>query len=544
MEKKTKVLIICGAVVAAIAVIYIGLSVYFMNHFYFGSKISGVNVSGASLDRAKEKVQQGMDNYELVITERDGTTDIILGSEMGLLVEWNGSLEECLAAQKGFDWIYKLFVPETYDEVCKLSYDKAALEKAIDSSSCMAEEKQVMPQNATVSEYSLETGYTLVPSVPGTAIDKEKLMLEVGKCIKNLNKDLNLEECGAYYQPEIGDEDEKLLATIAQLNKCLSTVVTYQVGSSTQVLNASVFQPWLYVNDALEVCINDESLTAYVKALASTYNTCYSPKKLMTSYGKEVTISNSHYGWKVNNDVEKAAIIANIMAGDVITRDLNYSMVANSHDGNDYGNSYVEINLTAQHLFLYVNGQLIIESDLVSGNLAKGYNSPTGAYGVTYKEKNATLNGADYSTPVDYWMPFAGNVGMHDATWRGSFGGSIYKRNGSHGCINLPWSAAKTIFSYVDAGFPVLVYNLAGTQSAKGVAQDQAYVVVDLIKAIGPVTLNSEPAILNARAKYNALSATAKKYVSNYQVLVDAEKTLAKLKEQIIVDPLVPSSKY
>jgi len=78
------------------------------------------------------------------------------------------------------------------------------------------------------------------------------------------------------------------------------------------------------------------------------------------------------------------------------------------------------------------------------------------------------LNGEDYSTPVDYWMPFAGNVGMHDATWRGSFGGDIYLNNGSHGCVNLPWSSAKTIYENVDAGFPVLVYQLAGTESVQG----------------------------------------------------------------------------
>ena len=199
---------------------------------------------------------------------------------------------------------------------------------------------------------------------------------------------------------------------------------------------------------------------------------------------------------------------------------------------NDYGNSYVEINLTAQHLFMYVDGALVVESDFVSGNLSKGYYTPTGAYGLTYKERNATLNGQDYSTPVSYWMPFAGNVGMHDATWRGSFGGSIYKRNGSHGCVNLPYSAAKTIYENISANFPVLVYELAGTESAKGIAQEQAYAVIDLIKAIGPVVLESEAAIQLARSKYDALSDTAKGYVTNYQVLIDAENMLAVLKAQ------------
>ena len=70
-------------------------------------------------------------------------------------------------------------------------------------------------------------------------------------------------------------------------------------------------------------------------------------------------------------------------------RELNYSMTANSHGKNDYGDSYVEINLTAQHMFLYKDGKLVIDSDFVSGNVSKNNATPTGAYGVTYTEKNA-----------------------------------------------------------------------------------------------------------------------------------------------------------
>ena len=79
-----------------------------------------------------------------------------------------------------------------------------------------------------------------------------------------------------------------------------------------------------------------------------------------------------------------------------------------------------------------------MESDFVSGNLSKGWGTPAGTYPLTYKQRNAVLKGEGYRTPVDYWMPFNGGIGMHDATWRSSFGGTIYKTGGSHGCINLP----------------------------------------------------------------------------------------------------------
>ncbi len=533
LDKKKKIILSIGAAVAALLVIYFGLSIYFMSHFYFGTTINGVAVWGRSVESAKDTMQDAMDNYELTVKERDGSTDVISGNDIDMVVAWDGEIDTFLEKQNGFAWVIKLFKPDRHVSPMDISYNESKLTNEINNLSCFKKENQIQPQNAGISEYSAENGYELVPAVQGTIINKDAVKTNVKSYILGFKTELDLNAAQCYVLPEINDDDERLLAAIDQLNKALDTVITYQVGESTQVLDASTFQPWLYVDEDLNVCVDDEKLTEYVKGLASTYNTCYTARTFMTSYGTEVTIGNSHYGWKVDNDGEKAAIIADIMNGQAITRDLTYSMTANSHEGNDYGNSYVEINLTAQHLFLYVDGELVLESDFVSGDVSKEYNTPTGVFGLTYKEKDATLNGANYSTPVDYWMPFNGNIGMHDATWRGSFGAAIYKRNGSHGCINLPWSKAKEIYEYVDTGFPVLVYELPGTQSALANAMDQGYAVYDAIKEIGEVSLESEATIVAIRTQYDALSDTAKAYVGNYQVLLDAEAALANLKASV-----------
>ncbi len=131
-------------------------------------------------------------------------------------------------------------------------------------------------------------------------------------------------------------------------------------------------------------------------------------------------------------------------------REPVYLTTANSHGEHDYGDSYVEINLTNQHLFLYKDGKLVVESDFVSGNLSKGHDTPTGAFGLTYKTMNAVLRGPDYETRLPTGCRLTAIVGMHDATWRNKFGGSIYKTGGSHGCINLPASAAKKIYETID----------------------------------------------------------------------------------------------
>ena len=148
--------------------------------------------------------------------------------------------------------------------------------------------------------------------------------------------------------------------------------------------------------------VDEEGVLSFVKELASKYNTCYKPKELKTSYGSTVTISNGPYGWKINNSEEVAQILDDLKAGKKVEREPVYSQTANSHGENDYGNSYVEINLTAQHLFLYKDGVLVTESDFVSGNVAKGHATPGGAFMLTYKTLNAVLRGPDYETPVTY----------------------------------------------------------------------------------------------------------------------------------------------
>ena len=315
------------------------------------------------------------------------------------------------------------------------------------------------------------------------------------------------------------------------MNKRLDMKIVYTVGSTNDQVPADEIASWLSADDNLKLTLNTDAMSDYISEMGKKYNTFGKNKQLKTSYGQEVTVVGGAYGWKIDPSGELEQLSEDVLAGKDVSRDFVYRYTAASHDGNDYGNSYVEINLTAQHLFLYVDGKKVLETDFVSGNPNKGNATPTGAYGITYKEENATLNGENYSTPVNYWMPFNGNVGMHDATWRSKFGGSIYKTNGSHGCVNLPLSAAKTIFGYVSKGFPVLVYTMGGTENTS-LDQDAVNAVINQINSIGAVTAASETAIKAAEEAYAALSDVSKAAVTNYATLQAAEASLSAIKSQ------------
>lgn len=121
----------------------------------------------------------------------------------------------------------------------------------------------------------------------------------------------------------------------------------------------------------------------------------------------------------------------------------------------DYAN-HVEVSIADQKLWYYKNGKLFLTSNIVSGQKYQ-HGTPKGRYRIQWKATDTYLVGDDYKTHVNYWMPFNGDVGLHDATWRGSFGGSIYTYNGSHGCVNLPYSVAQKIFYNIKIGTLVIV---------------------------------------------------------------------------------------
>lgn len=545
MSLKKKLIIVFSAVfliiVTALVIMYMTISSYFRSHFYEGTTINGIDVSKYTVEEAEEAIQSLIENYEYVITGRGDVTATISGEEIGLVVDWDNLIGEFQASQNGYDWLSKRKNPDVYEVPIVVAYDEGMLTTVMDALTFFAEENQIAPSDARISDYDPETGYRVISAVQGNTIVKDVVVETIKEDILDLKTELNLESLDCYLKPEIVDETE-FQAIVDELNKVLSTVITYNIGEAVHVLDKTLIYPWISLDENMQVCINEEEVDAFVNEMYSSYTTCYRAKKLMTSYGQEVTISKSYYGWKVDKTAEKAAILDEIRNGATVTRDLHYSMTANSHEGNDFGNSYVEINLTAQHIFLYVDGELVVESDFVSGDLATGNPTVTGAFSLTYKKKDAVLNGDDYSTPVTYWMPFFGDYGMHDATWRSTFGASIYKRDGSHGCVNLPKKVAKVIFENIDKGFPVLVYELAGTESEKGIAQDQAYVVIDAIDAIGEVTLSSGGAILSARNQYDALSDMAKGYVTNYKSLKAAEAAYELLGGEYVFEDVIPNT--
>lgn len=531
-EKKKKLFPVkaAAAVFCLAAVIYFGFTIYFHMHFLPATTLNGISVSGKSKKEVEDQITEEINGYILVIKERGETEEIIRGTDLSLKPEFKDSISKKIKEQNAFLWPAAFFRPKELSEPTMVSFDKEKLKKAAGKLACMQKEYQKEPKDAHCSEYT-PGGYQIVPEEQGTKIKEKQLLETLEDAVGNLKESVSLEEESCYEEPKVTSDDGDLIKLVDNLNRYAKASVTYEVGDKQEVLDGSIIHTWLAV-DKTEVSIDEKAVEEYVDDLAASYNTVFRKHTLKTSYGKTIDITNGDYGWKVDKEGEKEQLLKDIEGGKAVSREITYSQRAKSHGENDYGDTYVEINLTAQHLYFYKNGSLVTESDFVSGNISKNYDTPTGIYGLTYKERDAVLRGENYASPVTYWMPFCNNVGMHDASWRSSFGGNIYKTSGSHGCINLPKSAAEKIFENIEEGDPVIVYTLPGTESAAAAAQEAAQ-VVNLINSIGEVTFESEPAIAMARKMYNMLSPKGQAQVTNYSLLEAAEAQLAALKAML-----------
>lgn len=227
-------------------------------------------------------------------------------------------------------------------------------------------------EDAMISKYSEKDGYTIIPEEEGTVVEEEKFFEVLENAVLNLKDSISMVDEDCYVKPEYTKDSEEIVKLAETMNKYVSTVVTYDFGDSQEVLNGKTIWQWVSVNEKKHTAkLSQEKIEEYVANLADTYNTAGKSKSLKSSYGTNVTVSGGDYGWKIDQEKEAEALKEHIKKGETVSKEPEYSQTAGSRAGNDYGDTYVEVNLTAQHLYYYKNGSLILETDFVSGNDAR-----------------------------------------------------------------------------------------------------------------------------------------------------------------------------
>lgn len=463
------------AAVVLLVVIYGSIGIYYRSHFLPNTFVqvlpafNDIDCSGLTAVQAASLMDAQVQEYTLTVTGRDyatGNSGAVLGTitpgDIQLSFEDTlSSAESIMEYQEWLLWIKNLVSYSDHHSLIQgVTYDKEMLENVVRGWDACQSKNMLLAQDAYISQYSEELkGFEVMPETKGTELDMSQVLEAVAAALEAHQTSLDLEAAGLYKTAQILQDDTRLTDPVKTANSWLGTKITYDWNGEEVVLDREIIRDWVSIEDG-EAVLDEEAVASFVSEQAREHNTYGKKKKFTTALGVELTLSSPNYGWRTDTAGETEELIRLIQEGTVTDREPLYANEAKvKSTENDIGNSYVELDLTNQHMYLFQDGIIVLESDFVSGNVSAGNATPQGIFGVTYKTTDAILRGEDYETPVKYWMPFYGNYGMHDATWRRSFGGTIYITNGSHGCINLPLSAAKQLYQYVSAGFPVICYH-------------------------------------------------------------------------------------
>ena len=217
----------------------------------------------------------------------------------------------------------------------------------------------------------------------------------------------------------------------------------------------------------MKVTLDESAVREWMREFGKKYDTVGTTRSITTPNGKTVDVSGGTYGWSVDEDSETKTLIESIKNGEVKEKTPAYVQEAASHSAQDWGSTYVEVDLTDQHMWYIVDGSVAFEADVVTGLPTPDRETPAGVYSILELKRDKTLVGETdpetgepiYETPVSYWMRVTWTgIGFHDATWQSSFGGSRYQTNGSHGCINMSYDEAATLYGMLSIGTPVVMH--------------------------------------------------------------------------------------
>lgn len=441
-------------ILAGIFLAYLAASVYFMEHFFLGTAVNGENVEFQTVKQVNSLILEQAEGYGLTLLERGGTEESMTAQQLGMSFSETENVRNYKRIQNGFLWPRMFWQQDTYQIAPDITFDEETFDETLASLSCVREGEE--PEDARV-ELTAD-GYELYPEQQGSRIKEDVLKEQVRAAAETLTETVDLEEAGCYEAPSLTADSPEITELTAKLDQWFATEVTYEFGSQTEVVDSSVVAGFIQL-DGCEASLSEEAVREWVAGLADRRDTYKKSRQFNSTLRGVITVSGGNYGWQIDQETETAALLASVEKGETAAKQPAWSREGKAWgDNNDVGDTYIEVDMGAQHMWAYKDGALLIDTDVVTGNISRNYGTPSMVAAIQYKDRNAVLRGDNYATPVKYWMPFYGNYGIHDASWRREFGGTVYLTNGSHGCVNTPPAAMKVIFENMDSGTPVVLY--------------------------------------------------------------------------------------
>ena len=369
---------------------YVGLVFYFEDHYFYNTKIGGEDYSYKTPVEAEDMIYSKLQNYSLEITGREDVYDVILPGEIEMEYIFDDSLVQIKQEQKPILWILGFFKEYSYDLPRIVEYKEEALDQKLEGLTFFKRENIRAPSNAYIAYSEEANQYVIIAAKPGMEVLKDKAVEVIKEAILSLQTSVDLEDAGCYKIAAVDEDNEDLKAALETANRYLSANITYDWNENEVLVDRDVIRDWVTINGN-KVELDEEEITKFLQEQAEEYDTYNKNRIFETTDAREIELIGNAYGWETDVKTETEALTKAVKNGETIEKVPAHSDVAPAAGQVEIGDSYVEIDLGNQHLYLYVDGELILESDFVSGNASRGWNTPAGVFSLTYKTRNAVL---------------------------------------------------------------------------------------------------------------------------------------------------------
>ena len=500
-KKSVKLLVALACALMALGMAGCGKKAY--KTFPEKYKLASVDVGGMTADEAKKAIKTAVGKYKISVKLDDASFDMT-AKDLGLKYNDKADLQELINAankDKKPEKQVKLFKMDKSDELETALVDSYITAKTQSQSDAAAQSdkdtdanddeqkkaatdtqtfdiRSIVPYRATIA-YNADAGqFEGVDGVSGDAPVYDNAATNLTSAVKKLKDKVELTSATGYVDGEKATDSEQVKNALKEANAYLDVTVTCNFTpatgeAATEAVGKDQIAQWLIVgNDGLSVSLDGENMATYCTELAKKHDV--SKKKtgqFKTTGGSIINVPVASSGQTVDGNKLYEAIAEAVNNKKSATVEAVYSEAKEEETGEyvTYGGNYCEVDLTNQMVYVYKNGELVVSSQCVTGCISKGHGTPTGVYSIFSRDKDRYLRGDGYKSWVNFFIPFNGGIGFHDASWRSTFGGNIYMYSGSHGCINMPYSAAKKLYENVTLDEKVIVYG--GVDKVAGKAQ-------------------------------------------------------------------------
>ena len=465
-----KPVLICGIVVLVLLIVYLAGMLYYNDKFLNGTMVNGSDVGGMTLQKANDQLSKKVNGQSLKLIFNDGQSEVLQSAQLGVSYNKDNSLNQLMKNQNKWAWFIGFFKNEknTLTDLIQISDEN--LTNGIASMEHAKEENQIAPTDAYI-QYK-DGSFSIIEETLGSKFNIEELVKNIKVALSEGKQQLDVTKANGYVKPQVYKDDQDLNNQLKAANEYCLSAITYTTPKGKEiVLDGSTLITWLSKQDdgsyTKDESVFKEKLTAFVKELASQYNSIGATRTFTGKDGQSHTVSGGTYGFRVSTDSEVSALLKMINENKSENNRIpEHTGQLPSGENGGLGTTYLEINITKQHLWFVKDGSVVLESDFVSGKESDPTRlTPSGTYYIYNKERNRVLRGTkqpngkyEYESPVSYWMPFNKGIGLHDASWRSTFGRDIYINSGSHGCINLPTGFSGSLYSQIYVNLPVVVY--------------------------------------------------------------------------------------